>query len=290
VKNCYEKEITTKNCYEKDNAMKKKIQQNKIAMKGNKLVVLFFFFLLIGLNSCTDSSPIENEIITTKSIGLRTTLNKIKNSNNIDGRNTSSVSPCFNFIYPINISYNNETIVTVTSFDGLITVVSNENQSLYIDAISFPFQVIMENNVVRTIANENDFQTIIQECGFTTFNNYIIDGPCYDFIYPFSVVNHSNQTTVISNQTTLTNLITANDDNYILDLVYPFSVVKNNQTIEIDNAYQFFEFNDDCLEPCNCDPIDAPVCVQTSSGLLQFQNECIAICAGFSTSDFVSCN
>ena len=51
-----------------------------------------------------------------------------------------------------------------------------------------------------------------------------------------------------------------------------------------------FEFNDDCFDPCNCPPIEAPVCVQTSSGLLQFQNECIANCAGFSSADFVNCN
>lgn len=280
-----------KNCYENDFAMKKDLFK-KIAMKKEQLVILFFFFVAFGFYSCTDGDPIEKEYVTTKSIGLRTTLNKIKADNGIDGRNQpTTFSSCFDFVYPLYLSYNNSTEVTVNSFEGLLTILTNENQSLFIDGISFPFKIASTTNGSITIINgENDFQNTIESCGFTTFNDYIMNGPCYDFVYPFSVINHANQTVAVSNHNQILDMISEGNGNYILDIVYPFSVVKNNQTVVIQNAYQFFEFNDDCFDPCNCPPIEAPVCVQTSSGLLQFQNECIANCAGFSSADFVNCN
>lgn len=278
-----------KKCYEKENAMKMNLLP-KIAMKKDYLVILFFFFSVLGFYSCTDGEPIEKEFTTTESIGLRVTLNNVKAEHNIDGREPS-VSACFDFVYPIRLSYNNQTDVTVSSFEGLLTILTNENELLYINGISFPFQVVSDaNGQITTISNEADFQNKIEDCGFTTFNDYIVNGPCYDFVYPFSVVNHANQTAVMTGQSQMLNIISENNGNYILDIVYPFSVVKNNQTIVIQNAYQFFEFNDDCYDPCNCAPIDEPVCVQTSSGILQFQNECIANCAGFATADFVNCN
>jgi hypothetical protein len=279
-----------KKSYEMESAMKKKLFK-KIAMKKELLVILFFFASL-AFYSCTDGEPIEKDYTISQSIGLRATLNKIKADNGIDGRNQSNTfSACFDFVYPLYLSYNNSTEVTVSSFEGLLTILTNENQSLYIDGISFPFKIAASGNgTITTINDESDFQNTIESCGFTTFNDYIMNGPCYDFVYPFTVTNHSNQTFVFNAQTQMLEVISGNNGNYILDIVYPFSVIKNNQTITIQNAYQFFEFNDDCEDPCNCLPIEAPVCVQTSSGILQFQNECIANCAGFSSDDFVNCN
>lgn len=272
----------------KEFAMKMKILLKKIAIKRNNLVFLFFFLLLSTFISCTDGDTIQQEVITTKSIGLRTTLNKIKGDHGIDGRVATS---CFDFVYPLNLSYNNSTVVLVNSEEGLLSLLQNEHNSLYIDGISFPFQIISTGDgTTMTVSSEADFQNIVEACDFPTFNDYITDGTCYNFIYPFSVKNHNNQTVTITNNTMLNDMIVTNNGNFILDMVYPFTVAKNGQNIPVEDAYQFFEINDDCVVACNCDPIDAPVCVQTTTGILQFQNECIANCAGFYTADFVDCN
>lgn len=278
-----------KNCCEKENAMKLNPLQ-KIAMKKECLVILFLFVFSFGFHSCTDGEPIEKEYVTTPSVSLRYALNQIKQDNGIDGRNQLAPS-CFDFVYPLRLSYNNGTDVTVSSFDGLITILSNESQNLYINAIAFPFQLKSNSNgQVSTVTTEDDFQSKLDDCGISDFNDFIVNGACYEFVYPFSVVNHSHQTAVMNNHNHLVNSIAQNNGNYILDLVYPFSVVKNSQIVTIQNIYQFVEYNDDCNDPCNCAPVDDPVCVQTSSGTLQFQNECIAVCAGFTLADFVNCN
>jgi hypothetical protein len=272
----------------KEFAMKKKILLKKIAIKRTDLVFLFFFLMLGLFVSCTDGDTIERDVVTTKSIGLRTTLNKIKGDHGIDGRVTTS---CFSFVYPLNLSYNNSTVIMVNSDEGLLSLLENEHNSLYIDGISFPFQIVsVGDGTTMTVSNEADFQNIVDACDFPTFNDYITDGTCYDFIYPFAVKNHNNQSVTITSTTMLNDMIVTNNGNFILDMVYPFAVAKNGQNIPVEDAYQFFEINDDCNVGCNCDPIDAPVCVQTSTGVLQFQNECIANCAGFYTADFVDCN
>lgn len=271
----------------KEFAMEMKIPLKKIAIKRTHLVFLSFF-LLLGLSSCSDGNSVESDVVTTKSIGLRATLNKIKADYGIDGR---MVTTCFGFVYPLDLSYNNSTVVRVNSNEGLLTLLNSENNSLYLDGIAFPFKIMSTNDgTIMTINNENDFQNIVEACNIPTFNDYISGGTCYDFIYPFLVKNHNNQTVSISSSTMLNDLVTNNNGNYILDMVYPFSVTKNGQVTAVDDAYQFFEINDDCIVSCNCDPIDAPVCVQTSSGTLQFQNECIANCAGFYLADFVDCD
>ena len=277
-----------KKCCEKENAMKMNSLQ-KIAMKKDYVVILFFLFVF-GLYSCTDGDPIEKEFETTKSVSLRYALNQIKKDNGIDGRNALATS-CFNFVYPLRLTYNNGTDVTVSSFDGLLNLLSSENQYLYIDAISFPFEVASNaGGQPLPIFDETGFQNILDNCGVADFNDYIMNGTCYDFIFPFTVINHSHQTAVMNNHNHLMSMITQSNGSYILDLVYPFTVSKNNQSVVIQNIYQFMEYNDDCSDPCNCPPVDDPVCVQTSSGILQFQNECIANCAGFTTADFVNCD
>ena len=114
---------------------------------------------VLSFYSCTDSNPVENEIVTTKSISLRTTLNEFKKENNISGRSSSTiqnVTPCFSFVFPITLSYNNGTTITVSSLDGLIQVLTNETNVLYIDGIEFPFQV-QTGSTLTTINNEADF-------------------------------------------------------------------------------------------------------------------------------------
>lgn len=160
--------------------MKKKILLKKIAIKRTNLVFLFFFLLMLGVSSCSDSNPVEETIVTSKSIGLRTTLNKIKGDHGIDGRVATS---CFDFVYPLNLSYNNATVVLVNSEEGLLSLLENEHNSLYIDGISFPFQIVSTNDgTTMTVNNEADFQNIVEACDFPTFNDYITDGTCYDFI------------------------------------------------------------------------------------------------------------
>jgi hypothetical protein len=78
---------------------------------------------------------------------------------------------CFEFIYPLSLSYNNEVIVTVNSIEELVNVIINSSQELYITGVVFPFDVTLydiESNelIIQTINNEEEFSNLIANCYF----------------------------------------------------------------------------------------------------------------------------
>ncbi len=265
-------------------------------MKKIKILLLLLTVSVAGFYSCTDNDPVENEVVTTKSISLRTTLNELKKANNISGKNsltTLDQAFCFNFVYPITLSYNNGTTVTVNSAAGLLEILSNETSTLYIDGISFPFQV-QEEGTVTTIDDEAEFYALILSCtNFQTVNECVFDFTCYEIVYPVSIVNANNETVVIETQAELMQYASTptGTATYQLNIVFPISIIQNNQTIVVNDLYEFFDINNDCAgSSCICTADYNPVCVQTVTGIVEFSNACFAQCAGFTQADFVNCN
>jgi len=266
-------------------------------MKKIKILLLLLTVTIAGFYSCTDSNPVENEVVTTKSISLRTTLNEIKKANNIGNKNTvatQDVTFCFNFVYPITLAYNDGTVITVISYEGLIEVLTNETSALYIEGIEFPFQV-QQGGAVITINNEDEFFALIQDCDdFHTVNSFVFDFTCYSIVYPISVINGNQETIVVNNQTELLQMVASTPTTpatYQLNIVFPISVIQNDQTIVIHDLYEFFDLNNDCASSgCVCTEEYAPVCVQTPAGIVEYSNACHAECDGYTTSDFVNCD
>lgn len=261
-------------------------------MKKIKLLVLLLTVTVAGFYSCTDNNPVENEVVTSKSIALRTTLNELRKTNNINAKLNKDQFLCFQFVYPISLSYNDGTTVTANSYQGLIGILTNESSALYIDGISFPFQV-QGGGQITTINNEAEFYALIEGCDFQTVNDCVFDFTCYDIVYPIQIINANGATETIEGQTELMQLVTnPNGSNtYQLNIVFPISVIQNNQTIIIDDLYDFFDLNNDCDgSTCICTADYAPVCVQTANGIVEFSNACHAECAGYTANDFVACN
>lgn len=244
------------------------------------------------LYSCTDNKPVENEVATHKSFSLRATLNAIKKSNNVTGKDATENPVCFEFVYPLTLSYNDGTTVAVASFEGLIDILSNETDTLYIEGIAFPFQVVVSNGATSTIANEADFMALIETCGIETYDETVTTATCFEFQYPFSVINQNNETIVINSEAELNDLFSNSTENDIYDLVYPVSVTYNGATVVVNDMYELMDLNDSCDDtttPCNCTQEYAPVCVQTANGIVEYPNACYAECDGYTTADFVDC-
>lgn len=267
-------------------------------MKKLKVLFLFAAISLATLYSCTDGDSIENEVVTKKSFSLRTVLNELKKSNNIAGRSAATEDAfCFEFVFPLNLSYNDGTVVTVSSMDGIIDLLSNETPSLYIEGIAFPFQVTLataDSATPITISNESDFEALIEGCGYETYEDYVTTGFCYEFVYPFSIINQDGNTIVIDSEEELFNMISSSDENDIYELVFPLSVTYEGATVVINDIYELFEMDNNCgvsSDPCICTEEYAPVCVATPTGeIIQFPNACHAECAGFTSADFVDCD
>lgn len=267
-------------------------------MKKIKLLLLFLTVSATLFYSCSDSNPVENKAIASKSISLRSTLNYLKKANNIAGKNTVSTQDqalCFNFVYPITLSYNNGTQITVANFAGLLEILTSENSTLYIEGIVFPFQVQQEG-AITTITNETEFFALLQDCAnVQVVNDFVFDFTCYSIVYPIQIINANNQTVTITTQAELMQYASATPtgtSTYQLNLVFPISVIQNNQTILINDLYGFFELNNDCnpTSDCVCALVYEPVCVYTGNGVVEYSNACFAQCDGYDQNDFVDCN
>ncbi len=260
-------------------------------MKKIKILVVFAMVSIATFYSCTDNNPIENDAVTQKSIANRTAMNELKIANNISGRNTNAnaSSPfCFELVYPITLSYNTGTTVTVASLQGLLTILAAETPTLYIDGIAFPFQVTT-NGAIQTISTEGQYISLLLSCGFNTINTDLLNSFCFDLVFPITILNDNNEEVTITTLQQFTTYLNNPNNGGQTQFVYPISVLYNNQTTVIANLYELYQMINNC-DDCICTQEFVPVCVQTPSGIFEFGNMCYAICAGYDQNDLVACD
>lgn len=210
-----------------------------------------FLIFLILLQSCSFEKYEEVSLANEESISLRITVQAIKKINKLEtikatkviniNETISSLDLCFNFIYPINISYKDNSTVNVTSFSQLVQLILTETHDNYMLAMQYPFSVIMANNQQKLITNDNEFDSLIQDCGyFTLAFSEIKDAyiNCFDFNYPISVIINETQYD-FNDESDAVNLVdTFNQEVKSFNFVYPFSIKKqNNQNINIPDYY-----------------------------------------------------
>jgi len=143
-----------------------------------KLIFGILLMLVISIACTNDDSNIELAEVH-QSTSIQNALNQLRSYYHEDGTINEDMNPtnnlvfdfCFEFIYPLSLSYNNEVIVTVNSIEELVNVIINSSQELYITGVVFPFDVTLydiESNelVVQTINNEEEFSNLIADCNF----------------------------------------------------------------------------------------------------------------------------
>ena len=261
-------------------------------MKKLKILLVLLTVSVTVFYSCSDNDPVENEIVTSKSIALRTTLNELKKVNNISGRNANATQDqlsCFQFVYPLTLAYNDGTVITVSSDEGLLDILAAETETLFIIGIAFPFQVQQQGAVI-TIDDEAEFMALVEGCGFSTINDDVLQFGCFEMVYPISIINANGATIVVESQGELESLLIVGD---VTDIVFPFNVTQNNEIFTINDLNDLFDLYDDCSGDngsCICPTDYNPVCVQTTNGIVEYSNACLAECDGFTAADFVNCD
>ena len=150
-------------------------------MKSIKLLFYSLFISTILLTSCTNDDVSEVPDMQ-ESVSTQLALNQLSNLYADDGTAIESMNPtghlifdfCFEFVYPINLMYNNGSIITITSNEELIEVLINMTDQLHIAGIEFPFNVEIynpETNEIEllTITNETEFTNLLASCFFDNF-------------------------------------------------------------------------------------------------------------------------
>lgn len=251
-----------------------------------------------SLSSCSDSSPIENDTPTAqKSVALRTTIFELVKANPLGDRpgnnstNANRLTPvtpfCFEFVYPLVLSYNNGTAVTVASSEGLWQIIENESPTLFLEGIVFPFQVV-QNLTTFTINSEIEFAGLIDNCGFNNLYDELHNTYCFDLVFPITLA-YNGQTIVIDSNEELMIFGDAPGFDGAIQIVFPISVSYQGQTVAINSLFEFYDMASNCSNDCICTLEYAPVCVQTANGIVEFGNLCFAMCEGYTQNDLVPC-
>lgn len=156
-------------------------------MKKLKLLMLVMTMALFIGTSCTNNEPVsQDQQNIEESASITTALNELSTQFNAEGNLMVGNNPagnivldfCFDFVYPLTLSYNNGSTVTVESLDDLVTVIISSTDTLFVNGIAFPFNVETyddsSNSIeIETIEDEDDFIDLLESCDFNDADNCV---------------------------------------------------------------------------------------------------------------------
>lgn len=276
------------------------------------LIVLFVSALFVV--SCTNDSNETSTVETTVSPSLRVAFNSMLSrfipaakqalTTNDDSVDDDVPQLCFDFVYPITLSYNTGETIVVNSLDEIVELLQSETNEFFLNGIAFPFQVeYFSQNLIITVENENGFEDLNLSCGDDYYDeDDINDDSCYEFQFPISLINADNEVFEVQDLNGLYELLSNETSVPIVNFVYPVSLIYNNEIVVIQNLYQFAEIEDNCYGTsnpnpgnddfdCTCSTDVNPVCVLAENGqILVYTNACFANCDGYNDETFVECD
>jgi hypothetical protein len=149
-------------------------------MKKFKISIFSILMVHAVFTSCTNEEVIvDPQQDTEESESIITTLSRLNEQFDENGNVDQAENPagnvvfdfCFDFVYPINLSFNTGTTVTANNLDEVIEIYNASTENLYVNGIAFPFQVETYNEnsntlEIETINNEDEFLGLLEDCGF----------------------------------------------------------------------------------------------------------------------------
>ena len=212
-------------------------------------------FLLVGaiLTSCVDDEgifPDENISDTNISIALVTWLHAL------DDTISNEDDLCFGFKYPIQLSYNNNSVIRVDSFEGLQSVIASESSNFNINGIQFPIEIIFnDRDDFLSITDESELITVLNRCEVPTIRDTFDQffGQCFTFAYPITLINELGEQTTLNSQVEFERFYNQQSEIYQIQFVFPITIqgVITDEAIPVNSYFDFYQIIDDCESSCN---------------------------------------
>ena len=183
-------------------------------MKNFKLSIFSTLIVLLAFTSCSNEDTIvDTQQNNEESESITTTLGRLSQQYDENGNVDQANNPagnivfdfCFDFVFPIDLSFNTGTTVTVNSLEELVEIYNASTEDLFINGIAFPFQVETYNEdsnalEIETINNEDEFFSLLEDCNFDDIDDCLcteeydpvcvnvtdLDGETYTISYPNS--------------------------------------------------------------------------------------------------------
>ncbi|MBP2832344.1 hypothetical protein J8281_09120 [Aquimarina sp. U1-2] len=209
------------------------------------------FVITLQLFGCIDDEEIDfperSQMNIESSNALVSVLNNIASDIEI-----SNDSPCFTFVYPIILGYNNESNITIEDYDGLVSVISSQASNFNITGLVFPIEIILSNsNDVVKLTNENELFDLLENCSYTTFRDEFdrLFMQCFTLNYPIDLFDEEGNEVRLTSTEEFDTFYTNQSDSYQLDFQFPLSIsiVTEGVDISINSIYDFYEIINDCV-------------------------------------------
>ncbi len=218
----------------------------------DRLINRFIFFISIGLllQSCLSedelSFPPEESSDTlqvVQSTGIVTLLNALGDS--ILGVNNL----CFEFLFPIELGFNNDITIEVDDMAGLLEAVNSQSLGLNIDGIVFPV-LVAQGSTLKNIEGEEDLLKLLTDCGIPSFKDdfHRFFTKCFDLVYPVSLLDQNGETHTIDNAEQYFDFKIDQGFAYQPRFVFPLGaeVFSEDTIISIDGYFGLYEIFNSC--------------------------------------------
>jgi hypothetical protein len=152
---------------------------NFFSMKTQKNLILFLSILLSVISSCTqtvsDKLPKDDDAPSMVAV-MDLLTNQFDSSGNLrqDENPVGNIvfDFCFNFVYPLELSYSNGNTKEVQSLENLVFVlIADSSEEQPVNGIVFPFSVEVFNSQsaaieVVSIQDVDEFESLVENCDF----------------------------------------------------------------------------------------------------------------------------
>ena len=219
-----------------------------------KFKLIFMAFAITALLTSCEKEVEENE---TEEYNTELSENESENSDN-NSENESDVgeSDCFDFIYPIEISYPDGTIKSIDS-DSLLEIALDEWEEFSQDTLGelslvFPIDVILEDDTEIQIIDELSYEDLYNSCEEGEEGEDEDD--CFELLYPVTVIYPDGTSAVANSYQELDQLEEMwEDSNPDTEeepiLLFPVEIVLNDGTItEVATEQDLEDLEDNCEE------------------------------------------
>ena len=228
---------------------------------------------------------------------------------------------CFEFNFPLNIITDDGDIITIDSLGSL----NNITYDMYYFSFEFPLEVTMEDGEVVTVENEealfelfedcyddyydqcvltlDEVEEALMSCDAIEIEIYSLNGEIVDIN---TAAFNANNELAVNGEPAVTDLgswdLSNSNDSVVLNmsqlptftaLVGSWELVDcDYESLVFENDTYMLYFNLECsddVDDCDCPDEYYPVCVDTGSEIIEFENMCELLCEGFTQADIVDC-
>ena len=215
-------------------------------MKYLFYILSSFVFISLFFGCVTEDDVFNDDLSQTTDV-IETSLIVSFLNENYTKENEEPIN-CFSFIYPLDISYNTNQIVTVINEQGLNEIIKSQSSNFHINGLMYPITVLIDNTEV-IFENTTDFNTLYETCNTVSLNTTLVDniGNCFDFQYPITLLDTLQDEAIINTEIDFIGFLDKQGPDYITTFKFPFFI---NETL-INNYYDIYQITNNCFHnPC----------------------------------------